>query len=122
MVKGPWSTFKNREKLRPYFNKGFFQDASVSGMRLLPADFLIDESGVIVDLFRAESPAKQHMPFERIEAFIPEGKRCRCNKRDCISPTCQRNYVEETGDRHAVLGPDSPHARCARRQCIQASL
>ena len=44
----------------------------------LPADFMIDEDGVIVDLFQAKR-FTDHMPFERVEEFIPEEKRCRCN-------------------------------------------
>lgn len=59
----------------------------------LPADFIIDEEGVIVDLFRASS-IKDHMPFERIEAFIPENKRCKCYKKDCISRRCREEYEE----------------------------
>ncbi|KAL9185699.1 hypothetical protein ACHAXT_003476 [Thalassiosira profunda] len=119
-IKSPIKTFLNRETLKPYLHRGFFQDASVSGMRLLPADFLIDEDGVILDLFRAEKGSNQHnMPFERIEAIIPEGKRCRCNKRDCISPTCRQNYAKETGKENLVLtGPQPKHARFDRRTCI----
>lgn len=58
---------------------GTMGDARLDKTAQLPADFMIDEDGVIVDLIRGE-----HMPFERIEAFIPEDKRCRCNKKDCI--------------------------------------
>jgi len=57
----------------------------------LPADFLIDENGLIADVFRAQK-AHQSMPFERIEAFIPDNKRCRCNKKDCISPRCRQQH------------------------------
>ena len=46
----------------------------------LPADFMIDEDGVIVDLFQAKR-FTDHMPFERVEEFIPEEKRCRCNRK-----------------------------------------
>lgn len=56
---------------------------NVNKMRQLPADFLINEDGVIVDLFRAKQMS-DHMPFERVEAIIPEEKRCKCNKKDCI--------------------------------------
>lgn len=57
--------------------------ADTSQIRQLPADFMINEDGVIVDLYRAERMG-DHMTFERVEAFIPEEKRCRCSKRDCI--------------------------------------
>eukprot|EP00985_Skeletonema_marinoi_P013693 scaffold6844_cov75-Skeletonema_marinoi.AAC.2 len=59
----------------------------------LPADFLIDDNGIIVDVFRSKEP-QDHMRFERIEAFIPKGKRCKCKKKDCISPTCRENYAQ----------------------------
>ena len=52
-------------------------------IRQLPGDFMINEDGVIVDLFRAEKMIDQ-MPFDRVEAFIPEENRCKCNKKDCI--------------------------------------
>ena len=67
------------------------QDASINGMKLLPADFLINEDGIIVDIFRADNNfSSRHMPFERIEAcFIPESKRCKCYRKDCISPACR---------------------------------
>lgn len=64
---------------------------NVNKMRQLPADFLINEDGIIVDLFRAQQMS-DHMPFERVEAIIPEEKRCRCNKKDCIVPRCRENY------------------------------
>ena len=69
----------------------------------LPADFLIDESGVIVDLFRAKSP-QDHMPLERLEKFIPEGKRCKCNKKDCISSKCRETYEEIRKENEAMFG------------------
>lgn len=62
------------------------------GMQL-PADFMIDENGVIVDLFRAKH-VTEHMPFERVEEFIPKEKRCRCNGKDCIVPRCRKNHEE----------------------------
>ena len=40
----------------------------------LPADFMIDEDGVIVDLFWAKQ-FTERMPFERVKEFIPEEKR-----------------------------------------------
>ena len=68
----------------------------------LPADFLIDEDGIIVDLLRAAKP-QEHMAFERIEAFVPKEKRCNCHKKDCISPTCRRIYEEIRKDSEAML-------------------
>ena len=59
----------------------------------LPADFLIDENGIIVDLFRAQKP-QDHMEFDRIEAFIPKDKRCKCNRENCISHSCRQNYEQ----------------------------
>jgi len=68
----------------------------------LPADFLIDENGIIVDVFRSETP-QDHMEFERIEAFIPKGKRCKCKQKDCISPTCRETYAQIRKDAEAML-------------------
>ena len=68
----------------------------------LPADFLIDENGIIVDLFRAKT-SDGHMEFQRIEAFIPKDKTCKCNKKDCISPTCRENYEQIRQDSEAML-------------------
>mmetsp|Transcript_20429 Transcript_20429/g.31128 ORF Transcript_20429/g.31128 Transcript_20429/m.31128 type:complete len:136 (+) Transcript_20429:451-858(+) len=68
----------------------------------LPADFLIDENGIIVDVFRSETP-QDHMEFERIEAFIPKEKRCSCNKKDCISPACRETYAQIRKDAEAML-------------------
>mmetsp|Transcript_30747 Transcript_30747/g.55705 ORF Transcript_30747/g.55705 Transcript_30747/m.55705 type:complete len:90 (-) Transcript_30747:237-506(-) len=75
---------------------------NMSQARQLPAEFMIDEDGVIVDLFRAEKMI-DHMPFERVEAFIPEGKRCRCNKKDCIVPRCRENYNQIRKESEAML-------------------
>jgi peroxiredoxin len=73
---------------------------NMAQIRQLPADFMIDEDGVIVDLFRAEN-MMDHMPFERVEAFIPDEKRCRCHKKDCIVSIlyimiCWRRYSSFT--------------------------
>ena len=57
----------------------------------LPATFMINEEGVIIDLHRAQKP-DDYVPFERVEAFIPEEKRCKCNKQNCISPRCRETY------------------------------
>ena len=63
-------------------------NGNASKMGHLPADFLIDEEGVIVDLFRSTTMA-DHMTFDRIEAFIPEERQCKCYKLDCILPRCR---------------------------------
>ena len=68
----------------------------------LPADFLIDENGIIVDLFRAKE-MYESMEFERIEAFIPKDKRCKCNSKDCISPRCRENYEQIRKDAESML-------------------
>lgn len=68
----------------------------------LPADFLIDEDGVIFDVYRSTSP-QDHIPFERLEAFVPEGKRCKCNKKDCISSHCRETYEEIRKDNEALF-------------------
>ena len=75
----------------------------MKGLNQLPADFLIDENGVIVDLLYATS-FKEHMPFDRLEAFIPEGRRCKCNKKDCISTQCRQTYEEIRKENEAMFG------------------
>ena len=85
---------KNLKIFIPYSTGDFessWKNKSISGQ--LPADFLINEDGEIVDLFRAER-WQDFMSFERIEVFIPENKRCKCNKHDCISPRCREEYEE----------------------------
>jgi len=57
----------------------------------LPADFLIDEDGVVVDLFRAQRK-QQSMPMERIEQFVPKDLRCKCNGKGCVFPSCRKEY------------------------------
>lgn len=71
-------------------------------MGRLPADFLIGEDGTIVDLYRATKTADQ-MPFERVEAFIPEDKRCKCNRETCISPRCRERHVQMMKQAEAFL-------------------
>ena len=86
-----------RKKYKKFckFSKPYFKDA-MKGGTLRPADILINEDGIIVDMFKAyETPKQMHMPFDRIEAFIPEGKRCKCNQKDCISPNCRENWKED---------------------------
>eukprot|EP00574_Skeletonema_japonicum_P009943 CAMPEP_0201719076 /NCGR_PEP_ID=MMETSP0593-20130828/4393_1 /ASSEMBLY_ACC=CAM_ASM_000672 /TAXON_ID=267983 /ORGANISM="Skeletonema japonicum, Strain CCMP2506" /LENGTH=245 /DNA_ID=CAMNT_0048209467 /DNA_START=160 /DNA_END=897 /DNA_ORIENTATION=+ len=73
-----------------------------AAMKQLPADFLIDENGIIVDLLRSKKP-NDYMVFKRIEAFIPEDKRCKCNNKYCISPTCRENYEQIRKDAESML-------------------
>lgn len=73
-----------------------------AAMKQLPADFLIDENGIIVDYLRSKKP-NDYMSFDRIEAFIPEDKRCKCTKKDCISPTCRENYEQIRKDAESML-------------------
>jgi peroxiredoxin len=68
-----------------------FADKNVGRSMHLPADFLINEEGIIVDLFRAQKPT-DHMSIERIEAFIPKERRCKCNGKECLFPGCRREY------------------------------
>lgn len=68
----------------------------------LPAIFLIDEEGIIVDLFRAET-FDDHMPLERIEAFIPKNRRCKCNRKDCITYRCREVYDDIRQQAEAMI-------------------
>jgi len=100
--KSPWVPFQiTAETLKNYKKYKFdhiSQNRETRGTKVgkimqLPADFMIDEDGVIVDLFRAKR-ATDHMPFERVEEFIPKEKRCQCNGKDCIVPRCRKNHEE----------------------------
>ena len=87
---------KNLKIFKPYTDSAddfeySWKNKSTSAQ--LPADFLINEDGEIVDLFRAER-WQDFMSFERVEVLIPENKRCKCNKHDCISPRCREEYEE----------------------------
>ena len=93
-----WLLHCSKNKYKAFVKKSFMQDASINGMKLLPADFLINEDGIIVDIFRADNISSGHMPFSRIEAFIPESKRCKCYRKDCISPACRAH-----NDKRATL-------------------
>jgi len=92
-----WEIVKGIRKYHRYINiSGAAKDVvngNISKMGHLPADFLIDEEGMIVDLFRATTIADQ-MTFDRIEAFIPEERRCKCYKVDCITPRCREKNAE----------------------------
>jgi peroxiredoxin len=88
-------TINFRKKYKRFFRWSGLRDMNMGGVRLRPADILINEDGIVVDLFRAfDEPNQLSMPFDRIEAFIPEERRCRCNKKDCISPKCRANWKE----------------------------
>lgn len=77
-------------------------NSNAGKMGRLPADFLIAEDGTISDLFRATTTADQ-MPFDRVEAFIPQEKRCKCNKETCISPRCRERHVQMMKQAEAFL-------------------
>lgn len=86
-------------------NKFMLKDTKVAGVKAstqLPADFLINEEGIIVDVYRSKS-LLDFMEFERIEAFIPESRRCKCNKQDCISSICRENYHQIRKEAEAML-------------------
>ena len=46
--------------------------AGLNTSNLMPADFLIDEQGRIIDAYYGDD-AGDHIPFERIELFIARG-------------------------------------------------
>ena len=96
---------KRDSKYYPYIDKKMIIKDKEGGNESkiqLPADFLIDENGIIVDLIRAKE-IYESMAFERIEAFIPKGKRCKCNKKDCISIRCRENYEQIRKDAESML-------------------
>jgi len=93
---------KNLKQLLPYMRVDNTDFVGNGQHNQLPADFMIDEDGIIVDLFRARI-IQDHMPFDRVEAFIPENKRCKCNKKDCISPRCRKEYEEIKKEDMALL-------------------
>mmetsp|Transcript_15324 Transcript_15324/g.32235 ORF Transcript_15324/g.32235 Transcript_15324/m.32235 type:complete len:173 (+) Transcript_15324:372-890(+) len=106
-VKGTIEVTKNINKYKQYLN-----NANISvdtkgrdGMKAaiqLPADFCIDEDGIVVDVFRAKK-SQDHMSLERIEAFVPPEKRCKCSKKDCLFPSCRQRYEEIMEDAAAML-------------------
>lgn len=75
-----------------------FQPGPVDGrVDQMPADFLIDEEGKIVDAFRANF-ADAHIPWKRIEAFIPKHRQCKCGRSDCLSTNCRQRSDEARQD------------------------
>lgn len=107
MPEGMVEQFTNKKYKKFISTKSIMSDTAgvdgLKGMNQLPADFLIDENGTIVDLLYATS-FKEHMPFDRLENFIPEGKRCNCNKKDCISTQCRQTYEEIRKENEAMFG------------------
>lgn len=85
-----FSTGKPMSNLKIVEKRRWSMNAAPEGpVDRLPADFLIDEEGTVVEAFYAET-IDQHMPWESIEAFIPNGRKCKCNSRGCLSPDCRR--------------------------------
>jgi len=108
MITGSIELSKNMKHYKQYFNfsatmKETQGATGLSAAKQMPADFLIDENGVLFDLFRSTTP-QDHMPFDRLEKFIPEGKRCKCNKKDCISTICRETYEEIRKENEAMFG------------------
>jgi len=96
---------KKNGKYSPYVDHKFASKDTKGGIKAqlqLPADFLIDENGIIVDVHRSKK-TQDYIGFERIEAFIPKEKRCSCNKKDCISPACRETYAQIRKDAEAML-------------------
>ena len=111
MITGSIELSRNMKHYKQYFSTSNFSAAiketqgatGLSAAKQMPADFLIDENGIIFDLFRSTTPQDQ-MPFDRLEKFIPEGKRCKCNKKDCISTICRETYEEIRKENEAMFG------------------
>ena len=60
-------TFRNWGSYKRYFKWSGMKEANM-GRTLTPADFLINEDGIIVDMYRAFDVAKNPcIPFDRIE-------------------------------------------------------
>lgn len=78
---------------------------NMTGPGYSPANFLINEEGVIEDLFRSENVIDT-IPFERIEAFVPEDKKCQCNTKDCIFSQCKKNYETIKKEAEATFGKE----------------
>mmetsp|Transcript_25835 Transcript_25835/g.46809 ORF Transcript_25835/g.46809 Transcript_25835/m.46809 type:complete len:251 (+) Transcript_25835:121-873(+) len=98
---------KNMKTLKPFMKAtamDMMMDAGFNTaiLKQLPADFMISEDGVIMDLLRAET-GLDHMSFARIEACVPDNKRCRCYTKDCLSPRCRKEYDEIRKDATALL-------------------
>lgn len=101
-----WEIGKGIRRYNRYINLvGAAKDvvgSDIGKVGQMPADFMIDENGVIVDLFRAASMS-DHMTFDRVEDFIPEEKRCKCHRENCISPRCRNEHAEIKKQAEAML-------------------
>lgn len=60
---------KNLPKMAAALKEGFMPGTMHGTKTRLPADFLIDETGKVVDTFYADAIG-DHIPFERIDAFL----------------------------------------------------
>lgn len=60
--------FRMPTLLYAMFMKGFFPSSLKGKMTTLPADILVDENGVIVEIYHGKD-AGAHIPFERIKNF-----------------------------------------------------
>jgi len=80
---------KNIRKYKDHIHVGGLMKEIHKG-RQLPADFIIDEQGIIVDC----AIGSKIMDFERLESHIPRERRCSCAAKDCISPRCRETYDE----------------------------
>jgi len=80
---------KNIRKYKDHIHVGGLMKEIHKG-RQLPADFIIDEQGIIVDC----AIGSKILDFERLESHIPKERRCNCNAKDCISPRCRETHAE----------------------------
>eukprot|EP00565_Helicotheca_tamesis_P006967 CAMPEP_0185729590 /NCGR_PEP_ID=MMETSP1171-20130828/6466_1 /TAXON_ID=374046 /ORGANISM="Helicotheca tamensis, Strain CCMP826" /LENGTH=227 /DNA_ID=CAMNT_0028398467 /DNA_START=15 /DNA_END=698 /DNA_ORIENTATION=+ len=69
----------------------------------VPADYLIDEKGIIFDVHHAEN-YYDRISWERIDAFIPENMKCKCNRKDCLSDECRANHEEIVKQNLCIFG------------------
>jgi peroxiredoxin len=60
-------------KLAKAMAKGFMPGATDGSITRVPADFLIDENGMVADAFYGRDIA-DHIPFERVERFMTAGR------------------------------------------------
>lgn len=60
--------FRMPTLLYAMFVKGYFSSSMKGKMTTLPADILVDEHGVIVEIYHGKD-AGDHLPLERIKAF-----------------------------------------------------
>lgn len=71
-VEGSWRKMMsslNLKKMTQAFKKGFFIGKSDNEFNMIPADFLIDEQGIIQHAFYGKNIG-DHLPTHFIEAFI----------------------------------------------------